>query len=127
MYPVVARHLAREGFRCWRDVSFLGAWIDLFGRSTESSVAIELKVSDWKRALRQAARVRNSADQAYVAIWAPYVHRALTLEAQRAFRYHGVGLLSVNGSVEIRVPSVRRTPRYPTAVVLPRRSTHAPA
>jgi hypothetical protein len=108
-------------------VSFLGSWIDLYGRlDDETSIAIELKVSDWKRALAQAVRVRNSAHIVYVGLWSPYVHRAVTPEATAAFEAAGVGLLSVNGSVNVRLPGQRRQPRYPHEVVLPSRPTHRP-
>lgn len=127
LYPVVAKHFAGLGFSCWRDVSFLGSWIDLHGKDSHgNSVSIELKVTDWKRALKQAVRTRNSAHQTYVALWAPYVHRAVTSDAASAFAEAGVGLLSVNGLVTVRIPAPTRTPRYPAEVVLPRRSTHRP-
>jgi len=127
LYPVVARELGAQGFTCWRDVSFLGVWIDLYGRDADGeSIAIELKVTDWKRALRQAVRIRNAADQVYVGLWAPYVHRAMTADARDAFAAVGIGLLSINGATEVRLTAARRPPRYPESVLLPVRPTHRP-
>lgn len=127
LYPVVARALVAQGFSCWREASFLGSWIDLFGRAADGrSVALEVKVSDWRRALRQAVRVRNSAERVYVALWAPYVHRALSAEARRLFAQAGVGLLSVNGDCAIKIEAPARRPRYPESVLLTGRPNFRP-
>jgi hypothetical protein len=75
-------------------------------------------VTDWRGALRQARLVSNSAQRIYVAVWAPYVHRALTAEAREEFVELGIGLLSVNGRCEVKIPARQRVPRYPDAVLL---------
>lgn len=118
LYPVIANCFAAEGFSCWREASFLGSWIDLYCLDEDgNSVAVEAKVRDWKRALRQAQLVKNSAHRIYVAVWAPYVHRALTESARVAFEEAGVGLLSVNGHCEAVIEATRRRPRYPKSVL----------
>jgi hypothetical protein len=113
LYPVIADSFARRGFSCWREASFFGNWIDLYMRDeTNDAIAIEAKVYDWRRALRQAILLRNSAPRVFVALWEPYVHRASVVEFEAA----GVGLLSVNGNCEVRLEAPRRVPRYPDAV-----------
>lgn len=127
LYPVVARHLARAGFTCWRDVSFLGVWIDLYARHSDGrTVAVELKVEHWQAAVRQALRVRNAAHRTYVALWAPFVHRVLTPKASGALQASGLGLLSVNGACNERLPARERAPKYPSHVQLPKRPSHRP-
>lgn len=127
LYPVVAAYLTAQGLTCWRDVSFLGSWIDLYARRENSeSVAIELKVADWRRALQQALLARGSAERTYVGLWAPYVHRALTPTALRAFRAAGVGLLGLNGACEIKIEAAHRRARFGRYVILPARASHRP-
>jgi hypothetical protein len=123
LYPVIADHFASRGFSCWREASFLGSWIDLYGRDHHRrTIAVEAKVKDWRRALRQAQLVRNSADRVFVAVWAPYVHRALTAAARAEFDRARVGLLSVNGQCEVVIDAPRRQPRYVDAVLTSRAS-----
>lgn len=127
LFPIVAREFAAQGFTSWRDVSFLGSFIDLYAKSAdETSIAVELKVADWRRALRQATRVRNSATRVYVGLWAPYIHRALTPEAVASFEAVGVGLISINGATQIRVEAACRSPRYPDRVILPKTPNYRP-
>lgn len=127
LYPVVARALVADGFNCWREVSFLGAWIDLYGRTAdERTIAVEVKVSDWRRALHQALRIRNAAERVYVAVWAPYVHRALTEKARILFEEADVGLLSANGECVIKIDASARRPRYPNSVLPSGRPNYRP-
>lgn len=65
-------------------------------RSRPFSVAIELKIKDWRKALWQASVNQQVADESYVAIWHTFVHRA-----ERhcdLLRSYGVGLISVSES-----------------------------
>jgi hypothetical protein len=69
--------------------------IDVFGLSSgpsSRSYAVELKVQNWQKALRQAAIYQLCADYCYVAM--PR-ERAQRLD-QEFFRAAGVGLLSVD-------------------------------
>lgn len=128
LYPTVARHLNHLGFTCWRDVSFLGRWIDLYALNEASgrAIAVELKVSDWRRALTQARIARGSADEAWVALWAPYVHRALTPGALGAFADAGVGIMSVNGECRVKLQPRPSEARYRAHIILPSRCSHRP-
>jgi hypothetical protein len=117
----VADALASEGYTSWREVSFLGSWIDLYARREDGhTLAVELKVADWRRALAQARLLRNSAHSVFIALWAPYVHRATTAEGQRLLGVAGVGLLSVNGRCAVKLAAAANQPRYLEHVHLPR-------
>ena len=59
-------------------------------------VAIEAKISNWYRALQQATSYSMCADKVYLALWHKFVHR---VDVDMLDRY-GIGLLSVNGSVD---------------------------
>lgn len=53
--------------------------------------AIELKVRDWRGALRQAYSNLYTADYSYVALW----HETAARVEHGVFRAHGIGLLRV--------------------------------
>ena len=125
LYRPVAEALNAQGFSCWRDVSYLGSWIDLYARSDDGrSVAVELKVMDWHRAYKQALRLRNAADEVYIAVWAPFVHRCLTPEARQLLESAGIGIVSVNGVCAVKLKASKRRPRYTQHVILPGRASH---
>jgi hypothetical protein len=122
LFPPVADALAKDGYTSWRDVSFLGSWIDLYARTEAGqTIAVELKVADWRRALAQARLLCNGAHAVYIALWAPYVHRAMTENAQALLTGAGVGLLSVNGNCAVKLEPAANEPRYLEHVHLPPR------
>lgn len=125
LHPAIATQLTERGFTCWRDVSFLGSWIDIYGRREDGlTVAVEVKVTDWRRGLLQATRIRNAAHEVFLGIWAPYVHRCLQPSVLRELTLLGIGLLSVNGDCEVKLPGRHRAPRYQDYVILPARPSH---
>lgn len=63
-------------------------------RSYESSVAIELKVEDWRRALWQAVVNFQLCEKSYIAIWHGYSHRVLN--GRSLLDAYGVGLIEVD-------------------------------
>jgi hypothetical protein len=72
-------------------------------------IAIEVKVSDWQRAIRQAARNRVFCTQSYVALPAAVANR---VRKDHAFVQLGLGLLSIseNNAVTTLRKAVRRKP-----------------
>ena len=127
MYPVVARWLTEQGFVCWRDVSYLGRWIDLYAeRSDGSTVAVELKVADWGRALQQAQLVRAAAERTFIGVWAPYVHRTESATAAQRLTQSGIGVLAVNGECHVRREPDLGPARFAGWVQRPSRASHRP-
>lgn len=113
---------------CWREVSYLGSWIDLFAEHPGGqTIAVELKVTDWARALQQAQIVQPAANRSYVGLWAPYVHRAQSERAKKSFEGSGVGLLSINGECEVLAESTQSTASYGRWVLKPARASHRPS
>jgi hypothetical protein len=105
------RPLAESGaLELGRDsVRSTGAWRPVATRLT----AIELKLSKWKDALRQADNAAFGVDHAWVVLDAERAGAAIA--AQDHFRLFGVGLATAasDGSVEAVVrPSRRRTVRW---------------
>lgn len=79
-------------------------------RHVTTAYSIELKLSKWKKALRQAFRGKGFSDYQCVVIDAEYVGRAL--ENRRRFEEHGIGLMSLaeDGEYEIHLPPERNNP-----------------
>lgn len=81
--------------------SHRAGFVDVLARdATESLVAFEAKLTDWKRAYLQAYRNTAYANRAYVLLPEETVHRAL--QDREEFEFRGIGLCSFDGQ-QIRV------------------------
>src|SRR6267143_1217545 len=94
LYLPVERHLKNE-FLVQGEVSIGSKIVDIFAvaKDGQECLAVELKVADWKRALKQAATYQVFANRSYVAL-----HRSRILPAlkhRELFEHLGVGLMSV--------------------------------
>jgi hypothetical protein len=127
LYPSVARWLTTEGYACWRDVSYLGRWIDLLAEHPDGrTIAVELKVVNWRRALQQARIIQPCAQATFIGIWAPYVHRAQSEAALTELDTAGVGLLSINGHCEMIIEPKAGSGRYGRWIQKPAQPSHRP-
>jgi len=88
-------------------------WVFVDRDSPHHSISVELKVSDWRKALWQAAVNLQLSQKSYIGLWHVYTHR-VTREVQLLERY-GVGLIGISDScAEILVESndpIRRLSR----------------
>lgn len=75
------------------------------------AVAVELKLSDWRRALGQAVRYNGFADRSFVVV--SEAHAAPAAARANAFRLHCVGLASLSpwGEIAFLTRPRRRSPR----------------
>ncbi|WP_162630257.1 hypothetical protein [Brevibacillus brevis] len=99
--PLVKTY-SKMGYRAFAEVQLSSRWIDIFlvNEATNVTVAIELKLTDWKKAYKQAKVYPIAADYVYVGMPEQYVHRAL--DHCDYFENVGIGLLSINGkAVEV--------------------------
>lgn len=73
-------------------------------------IAIEYKLSNWKRALVQAYRYRSFAEESYVFLDKSYIHRAK--KNIEDFKLSNIGLSSVDidGNIEIIFQPESRAP-----------------
>lgn len=96
----VKKYLAKQNYDVYPEVPLFSKKIDLIGfrQTFDELVAVELKVKDWKDALRQAITDRLCAEKVYVGISRKYVHRAKT----ELFAEWGIGILEVDGHVRVR-------------------------
>src|SRR5258708_15449741 len=90
----VARFAKRKGFSLQKvELPFYEYRIDLYGfsRKSDATVAIELKLSDWRQALKQSLLYQLCADLVYIAMPESSVKRVVRAELQ----VNGVGLIAV--------------------------------
>ena len=93
----VAKFAKRKGFRLQSfELPFYEYRIDLYGFSqkNDSTVAIELKLNDWRRALEQSLLYQLCADLVYIAMPETSVERV----SIDLLRRNGVGLIAVRVS-----------------------------
>lgn len=70
-------------------------------------VAVEVKLSDWKRAFGQAVLNTTVVDASYVAMWSGYISLALVDAAEE----HGIGIIAVHpDGLKVVVPARTGTP-----------------
>lgn len=98
MYEPVRNFLINGKLECHREVPMYSRRIDVVGISKDYSniTAVEMKVRDWKKALRQANLYRLCADYVYVAMYYKHIPRDL-----ESFRSKGIGVFEVNGDVKL--------------------------
>ena len=86
-------HHARPRFFTAREVPHYEKRIDVVAveRHTGEVRAIEVKVSDWPRALSQAIVNQAAADRSYIALHSETAHRVSWEELERT----GIGLISI--------------------------------
>ncbi|SRR6266849_267784 len=93
----VARFVKRRGF-CLQtaELPFYEYRIDLYGfsRKNDATVAIELKLSNWKRALEQTMLYQLCADLVYIAMPESSARRVDKSELEA----NGIGLIAVRDS-----------------------------
>lgn len=66
---------------------------------------VEVKLSDWRRALAQAVLNRYCVDRSYIAMWGSVISENVVREAHR----HGVGVISVTDDEIVIVSDAPRT------------------
>lgn len=81
-----------------RQVYYGGKRIDLIVYSDAGSSAIEVKLSDWRGALRQASLNKTACEESYVAIW--HKKASAAIENLQEFTAHKVGLIIVNDKAD---------------------------
>lgn len=70
-------------------------------KETDEILAIEVKIYDWKTALRQANLNKIVCNKSYVALWHEFEHRAITHRV--LFEELGIGLIIIDNNYVPRV------------------------
>lgn len=94
----VCGSLSRRGYRLLQsEVPFFEYRIDIYGYSSShnATVAVELKLSKWSRALEQALVYQLCADLCFLALPTSAAHRV----EKSVLAEHGVGLIGIGPSL----------------------------
>ena len=109
----ITKYIKRMGFRLQvPELPFYDRSVDVYGfsRKDNKTIAIELKLHKWKKAIEQAILYQLCADEAYIAMPKKFIGR-VNLDLLTKY---GVGLISVSETgrcqkmVEARQSSVLR-------------------
>ena len=123
--PIVD-HFETRGFRAVPEVAVAGRRADIVAVREDTLLAVELKVSAWPRALRQAMAYQVWAPEAYVALPFPRAMRAV--RQRHRFDGEGVGLLAVlDGEVRTFLPAAPSPRFFPALSDLVRRQLLPPS
>jgi hypothetical protein len=82
-----------HGYRAYTEVRMITRWVDLVAVKDDEVVAVELKLSDWKQAIRQAVAYQLGADYTFVAM--PFDNACKAYKNRYWFKKEGVGLIAV--------------------------------
>jgi hypothetical protein len=98
LYPPIVDYLKNNGYDYYEEIKFLTRYIDLLAHKKKKLVAIEVKVSNWQKALQQALACRLCAHESYIALSEKFIHR-VQLDILKEY---GIGLIAVKeNSIEI--------------------------
>jgi hypothetical protein len=94
MLPAVRAYLQQRYDRHTLELPFYEHRIDMYGYSdqTECTVAVELKIRNWRRAVQQALVYQLCSDYVFIALPVATAKRVDLNE----LRNHGIGLLAVS-------------------------------
>lgn len=94
MLPAVCAYFKQQYDKHQTELQFYEHRIDLYGYSAErnSTVAVELKLRNWRRALEQALVYQLCSDYVFIAVPTSTAQR---IDVEQ-LRNHGIGLLSVS-------------------------------
>jgi hypothetical protein len=95
MMPAVRAYFRQQYQQHTLELPFYEHRIDLYGYSpeTDCTVAVELKLHKWRRAVEQALLYQLCSDYVFIAVPATTAKR-VDLEELRT---HGIGLLAISG------------------------------
>lgn len=100
MREPVRAHLEAQGCRVRHEVPLHGRVADILARRGDEVLAVELKLEDWREALRQAMHDQLAAHRSYIAM--PLHNAVLPLPERSRLERQGVGLLAVHPLGEVR-------------------------
>lgn len=93
----VHKFLESENYTVFDEVRLFSRRIDIIAKRRSNLVAVELKVRDWRKAIRQACLNLRVSDFSFIAL--PELALSRASEIVRSEAHHwGIGLLSVNGT-----------------------------
>lgn len=101
LYDPVATYIRRKGFR-WQgpEIQFYEYRIDLYAysRSRQLTIAVELKLYNWQRAINQAIIYQLCADLVYIAVPKTTAERI----DKSILDQYGIGLITIDNRNHVR-------------------------
>ena len=99
MSNAIEAYLQQQFSTYYKEVPLFSKRIDYVCIDDDEIIAIEAKVKNWQKALRQAITYRICADKVYIALWHDFISR---VESKKdIFSNFGVGILEVDGCVRV--------------------------
>jgi len=95
----IFKNLCHEFPAIKRQVKLHMKRVDVAYAKKSKTVALEIKISDWKSALQQAWTNKLACHESYVVLWHEYAHRA----DRELFVTAGVGLMVVDSDYSLRL------------------------
>jgi hypothetical protein len=93
LYPPIIRYFQKQGYFIELEIPIHRNRIDLVAYNNKYTIAVELKLRNWHRALRQAAYYQLGSDLAYIAM---PLHQAIEVwKRPWELQNEGVGLLAI--------------------------------
>lgn len=93
LYPPIIHYFEDQNFSIELEIPIHRNRIDLIAYNNECLIAVELKLRNWHRALRQAAYYQLGSDLSYIAM--PFYQAAELWKRPWALEKEGVGLLAI--------------------------------
>lgn len=108
--PILAKYnLAND---IYLEVAFYRKRVDVVFLENNKITAVELKVSDWKKAIKQASINQLFADYSFVGM--PYSFKSLlNIEVRKFFTNRGVGLILIGKNIETVIEAKHSSHLYP--------------
>ncbi len=90
----VSDFLKKQKYRVFREIKIGFCIADLVGFKKEKTVAVELKLNNWKKAIVQAKNYQLGADNVYLAFPLQKSYNVIK-KAQDTLKKEGIGLLVI--------------------------------
>ena len=93
LYKPIIQYFQNQNYSIELEVPIHRNRIDLIAFNNDHLIAVELKLKNWQRALRQATYYQLGADLSYIAM--PFYQALIAYRSARQIEYKGVGLFGV--------------------------------
>ena len=91
----IENFLKKEGYHIKREVKIGFCRADIVGFKKDKVLSVELKLNNWKKAIKQAKNYQLGSDFVYICFPQQKIHNILR-KAELTLIKYGIGLLSIN-------------------------------
>lgn len=96
-------------YEAYFEVYFHRRRVDIIFRGPDDLIAIEVKVRDWKKAIKQAAIYQLFADYSYIAMPHKFISKLDTKGVRSYFEITGIGLILINNDKPEAIIEAKRS------------------